>query len=541
MFIHFAGVQSAMYLWVNGEMVGYHEDGMLPSEFNITPYVKKGENEMTVKVFNWSVGSYLEDQDYWRLSGIYRDVYLFTTPSTRMRISGVSSTDEQYRDAELVVEIDVENLDLSTIEGLIVQTTIKDPEGKIVASESSDLFKVEKDSEERVKMTLAVENPLKWTAETPNLYQVGIELKTASGEPLQAFVVNTGFRTIEIKEGLFLVNGQPVKIKGVNRHDFDMYNGRTVTRQSMIDDIVLMKQYNINAVRTSHYPNLPLFYELCDQYGLYVMDEANVESHGLWEKGYYIGEKEEWKKAIVERNVNMVLRDKNHPSIVFWSMGNESGWGKNFDAAYEAMKEADPQMRPVHYESKNPAYAHVNTRYDIISDMYSSMDHLEDLFNDDFTRPVIICEYAHTMGNSLGNFRKYWNLYNEYERFQGGFTWDWIDQALRSTDENGKEYWNIINYIDGSNTNDGLINPDRTPQPEMEELKKVYQYFNVKDIDVNTGIVSYQQPLLYRREQRLHGVEIIENGHAIANGIVEELSIDPQSSQLLDLNLTDHY
>src|SRR5690554_5952963 len=538
-FIHFAGVQSALYLWVNGEKVGYHEDGMLPSEFNITSYLKKGENEITVQVFNWSVGSYLEDQDYWRLSGIYRDVFLFATPNVRIRdFSIYPELDEQYRDAELMIEVDVQNLDFSTNEELLVQTTLKDPEGRVTGNGKSERFRVKRGTEEPLKLTIPVENPLKWTAETPHLYKLSIELTTASGDPLQAFVVNTGFRKIEIEGGLFLVNGQPVKIKGVNRHDFDMYNGRTVTRQSMIDDIVLMKQYNINAVRTSHYPNLPLFYELCDQYGLYVMDEANVESHGLWEKGYYVGEREEWKKAIVERNVNMVLRDKNHPSIVFWSMGNESGWGKNFDAAYEAMKEADPQKRPVHYESKNPAYAHVNTRYDIISDMYSSMDHLEDLFNDDFTRPVIICEYAHTMGNSLGNFRKYWNLYNEYDRFQGGFTWDWMDQALRSKDENGKEYWNIINYIDGSNTNDGLVNPDRTPQPEMEELKKVYQYFNVKDIDINSGIVSISNSHYFTDASGIYMEwEIIENGRPIASGVVEELTIAPQESQLLDLGL----
>lgn len=543
LFIHFAGVQSAMYLWINGERVGFHEDGMLPSEFNITPFVEKGDNEITVQVFNWSSGSYLEDQDYWRLSGIYRDVYLFATPGIRMQdFSVYPELDNRYRDAELVIDVDVENLGGENLgversgNNYIIQTTLKNPGGEVVGNMKSTSFTVQKGSGKTIQLTMPVSNPLKWTAETPHLYQLGIELLTAKGDPLQAFTVNTGFRKIEIKEGLFLVNGEPVKIKGVNRHDFDMYHGRTVTRQSMIDDIVLMKQYNINAVRTSHYPNLPLFYELCDRYGLYVMDEANVESHGLWEKGYYIGERDEWQKAIVERNVNMVLRDKNHPSIVFWSMGNESGWGKNFDVAYEAIKAADPQKRPVHYESKNPAYAHVNTRYDIISDMYSSMDHLEDLFNDDFTRPVIICEYAHTMGNGLGNFRKYWNLFNEYERFQGGFTWDWMDQALRSTDENGKEYWNIINHIDGSNTNDGLINPDRTPQPEMEELKKVYQYYNVKDIDINTGIVSISNDHYFTDASDVYMQwEIIENGRPVAEGTVEELAISPRGSQLLEV------
>lgn len=536
-FIHFAGVQSAMYLWVNGEKVGYHEDGMLPSEFNITDYVKRGSNEMTVQVFNWSVGSYLEDQDYWRLSGIYRDVYLFATPNVRMRDFSVYPVlDEEYRNAELYVEVDIENLNRRSSEKYIVQTTLKNGSGETIGVQKSEPFTVLNGKEESVMLVTSVKNPLKWTAETPNLYKVGIELQTSSGETVQAFVMNTGFRKIEIKQGLFLVNGQPVKIKGVNRHEFDMYNGRTITGKSMIEDIVLMKQHNINAVRTSHYPNLPEWYTLCDEYGLYVMDEANVESHGLWRDGYHVGERDEWEKAIVERNVNMVQRDKNHPSIVFWSMGNESGWGKNFDAAYKAMKTADPQKRPVHYESKNPAYAPVNSRYDLISDMYSSMSKLSYLFNDDTLRPVIICEYAHTMGNGLGNFRKYWNLYNEYERFQGGFTWDWVDQGLRSKDESGREYWNIINYIDGANTNDGLINPDRIPQPEIHEMKKVYQYFNVKDIDVNTGIISISNSNYFIDASDVYMKwEIIENGKPIANGTIDRLTIAPQESQLMEI------
>ncbi|MDD4776663.1 MAG: glycoside hydrolase family 2 TIM barrel-domain containing protein [Fermentimonas sp.] len=536
-FIHFAGVQSAMILWVNGKEAGYHEDGMLPAEFNITKYLQKGENEITVKVLNWSKGSYLEDQDYWRLGGIYRDVYLFSTPAVRMRDFTVySELVNDYNDAVLNITADVENINSRSGDKYIIQTTLKDQNDNVIQTLKSSPFNINRGEEKQIKLSAKIENPLKWTAETPNLYKVGIELLKAEGKHLQAFVINTGFRKVEIRDGLFLVNGQPVKIKGVNRHDFDMYNGRTVTREQMIADIILMKQHNINAVRTSHYPNNPEFYSLCDEYGLYVMDEANVESHGLWEKGYYVGEEEEWKKMIVERNVNMVLRDKNHPSILFWSMGNESGWGVNFDHAYEAMKEADPEKRPVHYESKNPAYAHSLNRYDIISDMYSSMKHLEDYYNWDSERPIIICEYAHTMGNSLGNFRKYWNLYNEYERFQGGFTWDWMDQALRSKDESGKEYWNIINYSDGSNTNDGMVNPDRTPQPEMEELKKVYQYFNVKDIDINTGIISISNENYFADASDIYMLwEIIENGRIIESGRVDELNINPQESQLMEI------
>ena len=536
-FIHFAGVQSAMYLWINGEKVGYHQDGMLPAEFNITKYVKKGSNAMTVQVFNLSDGSYIEDQDFWRLSGIYRDVYLFATPRVRMRDFVVWPVlDEAYRDAELRVEVAVENLNGRAGERFTLRTTLKDPAGKTIGVKQSDPFTVPGGAEEKVNLTTVVPDPLKWTAETPHLYQVGIELLTAGGEAVQAFVVNSGFRRIEIKDALFLVNGQPVTIKGVNRHEFDMYRGRAVTRESMIRDIILMKQHNINAVRTSHYPNTPEWYNLCDAYGLYVMDEGNVESHGLWGARYFVGERDEWQKAIVERNVNMVLRDRNHPSIVFWSMGNESGWGKNFDAAYQAMKAVDPQQRPVHYESKNASPTEKINRYDLISDMYSSTEKLAFLFNGDTTRPIIICEYAHTMGNGLGNFRRYWNLYDQFDRFQGGFTWDWVDQGLRSKDENGKEYWNIINHIDGANVNDGLVNPDRTPQPEMQELKKVYQYFNVKDIEVNRGVVTLSNSHYFTdASDVLLQWEIIENGKVVDKGTIEELHIAPRGRQLLTI------
>ncbi|WP_418895315.1 glycoside hydrolase family 2 TIM barrel-domain containing protein [Limibacterium fermenti] len=536
-FIHFAGVQSAMYLWVNGQRVGYHEDAMLPAEFNITKYLDKGDNELTVQVLNWSDGSYIEDQDFWRLSGIYRDVYLFTTPQVRMRDFTVySELDGQLKDADLFVDVNVENLNLDKKQSYVLQITLKDQNGKTVDTQKSTSFTVQKGTEQTVSLKSRITDPLKWTAETPNLYQIGIELLTQDDKPVQAFTTHTGFRKIEIKDGLFLVNGEAIKVKGVNRHEFDPHHGRVISRESMIKDILLMKRHNINAVRTSHYPNVPEWYSLCDEYGLYVVDEANIESHGLWGKGYYVGELPEWKQAIVERTVNMVKRDKNHPSIVIWSMGNESGWGVNFDAAYEAMKQTDPQKRPVHYESRNRWDGPDISRYDIISDMYSSFERLEYLFNTDTTRPVIICEYAHSMGNGLGNFRKYWDLYNDFPRFQGGFTWDWVDQGLRSKDENGREYWNIINHLDGANVNDGLINPDRIAQPEMHELKKVYQYFNVRNINVNTGIVTIANDHDFIDASTIYlKWNLLENGKSIANGTVDKLSIAPHSRQLLKI------
>ncbi len=532
-FLHFAGVQSAMYLFVNGKQVGYHEDGMLPAEFDVSNYLKKGKNEIIVQVFNWSDGSYLEDQDYWRLSGIYRDVYLFATPKVRMRDFTVyPELDSQYKDAVLNIEVDIQNLGNKNSDNLIVQSTLRDASGNVVGSQRTNISDILSQGEKSASAKIEVKNPLKWTSETPNLYKLGLELLTSNGKSLQAFTQNVGFRKIELKDGLMLVNGKAVKIKGANRHEFDLYTGRTVTRESMIRDILLMKTHNINAVRTAHYPNVPEWYTLCDEYGLYVMDEANVESHGLWEAKYYVGERPEWKKSIVERNVNMIARDKNHPSIIFWSMGNESGWGVNFDAAYEAIKALDPQKRPVHYESKNPPYANFLSHYDIISNMYTGLNQINDLFLSDPTRPVILCEYAHTMGNSLGNFRKYWNLFNSDERYQGGFTWDWMDQALRTKDKNGKEFWNIINYSDGANVNDGLVNSDGTPQPEMHEMKKVYQYFNVENVDVNTGLVVISNSNYFVNSDDVYlEWELIENGKSIEKGILDKLGIEAQSQK----------
>ena len=537
-FIRFEGVQSAMYLWINGKEVGYHEDGMLPAEFDISPYLQKGENQVAVKVINWSDGTYLEDQDYWRLSGIYRDVFLFAVPRTFMRdFSVFNDLDNTYRDAEINVKVKINNRDKIRAKGLKVRMNLKDSSDHTIWTALSQAQDIEQQHETTVSLSGKIENPLKWSAEAPHLYALTLELLDQQGRITQTIATQTGFRKVELKDGLLLINGKAVKFKGVNRHEFDKLTGRYVTRESMIEDILLMKQNNINAVRTSHYPNHPDWYDLCDQYGLYVIDEANVESHGLWGRKIYVGELPEWKSAIVERNVNMVERDKNHPSIVIWSMGNESGWGVNFDAAYEAIKNIDPEKRPVHYESKNPAYAPVLSRYDIISDMYPSLEKIVRFFHEDVSRPVIICEYAHSMGNSLGNFRKYWNLFYQYERMQGGFTWDWVDQGLLSKDVNGKTYWNIINHIDGANVNDGLINPDRTPQPELYEVKKVFQNFNVENMDANAGLISVSNDNYFVGSDDVMLVwTILKNGEPVHTGEINNLSIAPQNKLLIKLD-----
>lgn len=530
-FLHFAAAQSALYVWINGKKVGYHEDGMTPAEFNITPYLQKGENTLSAEVINWSDGSYLEDQDFWRLSGIFRDVFLFATPGVHLRDHHLQADlDKQYKDANLNLKVNVHNYAGKTSGKYSVRFTLQDAQGKSIFKQTQDVpaFASSKETEVSFKGTLA--NPAKWTAETPNLYTAVIELLGADGKVAEVITTKTGFRKIEIVQGHMLVNGKAVKIKGVNRHEFDMYTGRYITRASMIRDIELMKQNNFNAVRTCHYPNATEWYDLCDQYGLYVMDEANVESHGLWTREkIYLGEKPEWKQAFLDRGTAMVERDKNHPSIIFWSMGNESGWGPNFDAMYAAIKQIDG-TRPIHYESRTPNVRKLN-RYDIISIMYPDTATITQFMKEDPSRPVIICEFAHAMGNGLGDYRHYWDLFYKNTRLQGGFIWDWVDQGIRAKDNNGREYWNIINHIDSANVNDGLIGSDRIPQPEIHEAKKVQQNINVRAIDITHGKVAISNGFYFADLNDATMLwTLLQNGEPVQSGVVNQLNVAAQAS-----------
>lgn len=534
-FLHFGAVQSALYVWINGKKVGYHEDGMTPAEFNITPYLQKGENLLAAEVINWSDGSYLEDQDFWRLSGIYRDVFLFATPNVHLRDLHVKSDlDNQYKNAVLDLSVNIKNYPGVPSESNTIKTSLTTADGKAIISKTTHLGPINGGEEKTINIIEQINSPAKWSAETPNLYLLTLQLVDNKGKLLEAIHQKIGFRKVEIKKGQLLVNGKAVEIKGVNRHEFDMYKGRAVSRETMINDIRLMKQININAVRTSHYPNAPEWYSLCDEYGIYVMDEANLESHELWsEKNIYLSEDTAWTKAFVERGVAMVERDKNHPSIVAWSMGNETGWGRNFDSMYAAIKKIDP-TRPIHYESQIPAYEKTLSHYDIISLMYPSVPEILRFMNADSTRPVIICEYAHGMGNSIGNFRWYWDAFYKYPRLQGGFIWDWVDQGLRSKDVNDKEYWNIVNYIDGANANDGLIGPDRRLQPETNEVKKVLQNCNVRAVDLSNGQFEISNGNFFKD---LSDVSLqwtlVENGKRIQSGSINQLHVQPQSSTLV--------
>ncbi len=548
-FLHFAGVQSTCRVFLNGQPVGYHEDSMTPAEFLVTDQLKPGENLLAVEVINWSDGSYLEDQDFWRLSGIFRDVFLHATPRTYLRdLYVVTDLDNQYRDATLKLTANVRNLAPTSSQGPAgLKLTLYDPKKAVVFTETIRTTDATDTGQELLfRLNKAVKNPALWSAESPALYTLTTQLIGADGQPTEAVSQRIGFREMTLTGGQLLVNGKAVTFKGVNRHEFDPSTGRVISRDAMIQDIKLMKQHNINAVRTSHYPNVTDWYDLCDEYGLYVIDEANIESHYLWQTGQTPAAKPEWRDAFVARGRAMVERDKNHPSIVIWSLGNETDMGQNFRDMADIIRLIDP-TRPIHYEGRNnyPAFMATNqplTNFDIISTMYPTVAAMIAMMEKDPTRPVIVCEYAHAMGNSVGNFKDYWQAIDKYPRLQGGFIWDWVDQGLRSRNRAGKEFIDHINYIDGANAGDGLVNPDRTPQPEINEVKYWHQFvklstptalsvgqaakLNVK----NTFDFQSLEP--YRLEWSL-----LRNGDMVQQGGENNLVAKPGQTQVLTLPL----
>lgn len=426
-FLHFDGVESNAYVWINGKKVGYSQGSRTPAEFNITSYVKPGENTLAVQVFRWCDGSYLEDQDFWRLSGIFRDVYIFSTPKTHVRdYWAFAGLTDDYKNGTLDVSAKIvnygEKASSGKIEAQLYETTIGDPTP--VGDPISADFTVKPGEEVDVKVGDEIYKGIKtWTAETPNLYTVVIKTIGADGKTLEAIPVRIGFRTVEIKNSQVLVNGQPVLFKGADRHEHDPDTGHYVTRESMISDIKLMKQHNLNAVRTSHYPNTPEWYDLCDEYGIYLVGEANIESHGMGYGAKSLAKDPAWGESHLDRGRRMVERDKNHPSIIFWSMGNEAGDGINFENLYKWIKARDPS-RPVQYER-------TGTWTDIYCPMYASPQNVASHGQRGGGKPLILCEYAHAMGNSCGNMWLYWDAIYKYPNLQGGFIWDWVDQGLR--------------------------------------------------------------------------------------------------------------
>jgi beta-galactosidase len=492
LFLHFGGVQSACYVWLNGQLLGYHEDSMTPFEFDISSTRRGGVNHLAVQVISWSDGSYLENQDIWHLSGIFRDVYLLSVPPVHIVDYTVQThLDENHRDAKLNLNVYVRNLTRQAQYGYQLITTLYDASGqKVLSSTPRSIGMMDPNGEMPVRQEFTVVFPHKWSAESPYLYTLTMQIMSPGGAVLEAVSQRVGFREVKIQGGQLLVNGRPIQIKGVNRHEFDPDSGRVVSRESMIRDILLMKQHNINAVRTSHSPNATEWYDLCDEYGLYVMDEANIESQELWQKKIILADQPAWKSAFLARGRAMVERDKNHPSVIVWSLGNQSGNGVNFMAMANFIRLADP-TRPIHYGG-HAGYGPANlSSFDFVSAMHPSTSDMIELVKKDSRRPLILCEYARGLGNSGGNLQQYWDLIEKYPTMQGGFIQNWMDQGLSVGAGDARPYRNHTNYLSGANAGDGLVNPDRRPQPEINEVKKVYQY--VKFLTPDTLLPGQRQ------------------------------------------------
>ena len=524
-FIHFDGVESAFYLWVNGKRVGYSQGSRTPAEFDLTDYVQPGTNQLAVEVYRYSDGSYLEDQDKWRMSGIYRPVYLYSTANARIRDFAVrTELGADYRDGILQIKPDLAAYAGRSLDDWTVRAQLYDAAGQPVFTNE-----LSHDAEEILNPNFsakilddrmpqrgqpkfawlegAVKNPAKWTAETPNLYTLVLTLNDADGKVIEADSCQVGFRKIEIRDGRFLVNGRPVRLRGVNRHEIDPDTGHSLTTERMEQDLKLMKQANINAVRTSHYPDDPRWYDLCDRYGLYVMDEANLCTHGV--RGYLANDPR-WHNAFLDRAIRMAERDKNHPSVIIWSMGNESGYGPNFAAISGWLHTFDP-TRPVHYEGAQgkptdpptvdiigrfyprlttAAYvkpdAPWNTRWDKLLEIAQrTNDH----------RPVLATEYAHAAGNAVGNLQEYWDEIYSNPRMLGGFIWEWVDQGLHQTAPDGTEFTAIGgDFGDVPNHGGfcikGLVFGDRTVEPKYWEVKKVYQPVLIEPVSLKPGKVK---------------------------------------------------
>lgn len=540
-YLHFAGVSGAMYVWVNGQFVGYNEGSKTAAEFNISKVVKPGKNNIAVQVMRWSDASYMEDQDFWRLSGIERDVYIYTSNKVTLRdFRVISDLVNNYNDGALKVDLKVDNNTPSSVEKSI---DIKLLDGEVeVYSETKTV------NLNTGRNTITINNTIRdvnsWNAEHPNLYTLLISVNEEST------AVKIGFRNIKIENSQFLVNGKPVLIKGVNFHDHDDITGHVMSEDLTMKDMALMKQNNINAIRCSHYPKNPHFYRLADEYGFYVVDEANIESHGMGATNQGLDNSKEkqskhpaylpsWKEAHLDRTIRMFERDKNHPSIITWSLGNEAGNGDNFYTTYEWLKTHD-NTRPTQYEG---ATGYENT--DIQAPMYWPIQKMVNYVKEDGARPLIQCEYAHAMGNSLGNFQDYWDVIESYPTMQGGFIWDWVDQGILTKNQGGKSYWAYGGDLGGAelqNDNNfclnGIVNPDRTPHPALYETKKVYQYIKFKIKNKEEGEVEIKNLYDFTNLNTFDfSWQLLENGVEVASGKLPKLDVDPYQNKTVNIDL----
>lgn len=551
-YLHIAGAKSGCYVYVNGKEVGYNEDSKNPAEYLINDYLQPGKNVLTLKIFRWSTGSYLECQDFWRMSGIERDVFLYSQPKASVNDFRITSTlDDTYKNGIFRLAIDLKNHQTNTA-NLAVSYTLVDKDGKTV-SESEQTVSVPSDKLSTVNFQQQLPDVQTWTSEAPNLYKLFMTVKE-NGKVTEVIPYHVGFRRIEIKEidqkagngknyVVLLVNGQPIKLRGVNIHEHNPETGHYVPEELMRKDFELMKRHNINTVRLCHYPQDRRFYELCDEYGLYVYDEANIESHGMYydlRKGGTLGNNPEWLKPHMYRTINMFERNKNYPSVTFWSLGNEAGNGYNFYQTYLWVKEADKDImnRPVNYER-----AQWEWNSDMYVPQYPSAGWLEQIGQRGSDRPVAPSEYAHAMGNSTGSLWDQWKAIYKYPNLQGGYIWDWVDQGILTHDENGRPFWAYGGDFgtnmpsDGNFCCNGIVSPDRTLHPAMNEVKYAHQYVGFEPVDLSKGIFKVQNRYYFTNLKKyMITYQVKANDKVIRNGKVS-LDIAPQGSQELTVNV----
>ena len=536
-FIHFDGVISAFYIWVNGQKVGYSENSMSPAEFNITRYIKPGKNLVAVEVYKFSDGSYLEDQDMFRFSGIDRSVYLFATPRQHIRDFFLQpDLAADFGSAMLKVTTVVRNEGVKKGQVNNLEISVFQADGRLLDDKvfvQAGGIAVEGNKEQVINLERKVDHPLLWTAETPNLYTAVFVLKDEKGRVVETVSSKFGFRKVEVRNSRLFVNGQPVLLKGVNRHEVHPAYGKAVPLATMIRDIQLMKQYNINTVRTCHYPDDPAWYRLCDEYGLYVVDEANLETHGAWDM---LTKDPKWGPAYVDREVRLVQRDKNHPSVIIWSMGNESWGGVNFVTGRKAILAID-SSRPIHYEGYNEIA-------DIESSMYPSVGTLISEGEKTSPKPFFMCEYAHAMGNAVGDLKEYWDAIESHKRLIGGCIWEWVDQGVNKAipgDTMGRTFFAYGGDFgdqpnDGSFSIKGLVTSDRKVKPELEEVKKVYQYVKIEPADVLNGKVKITNKYGFTDLRQFElGWSLSGDGRVLQSGVLSALQLGPGQSAVIDI------
>jgi len=537
-YIHFGAVRSAFYIWINGIKVGYSQGSKTPAEFNITEYIRAGENQVSVEVYRFSDGSYLEGQDYWKFSGFERDVYLYARPKTRiMDFFAHCTLDRYFENGIISLDIDIRKED-KDIEAVRLECKVVKEDTEVLFSSLKEIDLKEGNTMVSFGDTLYGIKP--WSAETPNLYTLIINLRKDDKTEIESISQQIGFRTVEIKFGQLLVNGMPVTIRGVNRHEHDPVTGRYINEASMIRDISLMKKFNINAVRCSHYPNQEKWYELCDKYGLYLVDEANIEAHGCdpYNPEKTLADKAHWKNAFLDRTISMVERDKNHPSIIIWSLGNETGRGQNFYATYNWIKSFDP-TRPVQSEDAGEDW---NT--DIYCPMYAKFSKIHRYLEKPQARPLILCEYAHAMGNSVGNLQDYWDLIDHYRQFQGGFIWDWVDQTFLKVNEDKDTIWayggdmGVYKVPNDSNfCANGLVAADRSLNPHIWEVKKVYQPIAFEAINLSDNLILVHNRFDFTNLSDYNiRWEIRSEDEVIEKGSITDLNVNPQQKQEISID-----